>query len=248
MVARAALSVVPVRSGSSQRLERVLAVAAFAERRARYSSLEALAVLLLALAGLALAALEVHLLVGVDLRLEGVDIAFENLLDSLLAIHLVLGVVVALPALPRALASWPAGRIVAEALTVEFEAPGVPALAAFALGDHFFREELLLRDCLTDDLLSLLSNILLVLVVLLLLLLLSQALPLVGTWCIRVAYGAASALKPVGIGRLFRRRALPLARTRRCRHHRIVQGQHAIVENGRLLEIVACADGVVLHC
>lgn len=189
-----------------------------------------------------------HLLVGVDFRLEGVDIALENLLDGLLTIHLVLGVVVALSALPRALASWPAGCIVAEALTVEFEAPGVPALAAFALGDHFFREELLLRDRVTDDLLSFSSNVLLVLVVLQLLLLLSQALPLVGTWCVRVAHGTAGTLKPVGIGRLLRRRALPLARARRRRHHRIVQGEHAVVEDRRLLEIVACADGVVLHC
>lgn len=237
-----------MRSWPSQRLERVLAVAAFAEWRARHSSLEALAVLLLALAGLAFAALEMHLLVGVDLRLEGVDIAFEDLLDCLLAIHLVLGVVMALPALPRALASWPAGRIVAEALAVEFEAPGIPAFAAFALCDRFFGEEFLLRDCLTDDLLSLPSNVLLVLVVLQLLLLLSQALSLVGTRCIRVAYGAASALVPVGIGRFFRRRALPLARTRRRRHHWIVQSQHAVVENRRLLEIIACTDGVVLHC
>lgn len=96
----------------------VFAIGAFAQGCARHTSLKALTILLLALTSLALAPLEVHVLVRVYLWLEGVDIALKNLLDCFLAVVEMLIVVVALASLPRTLTGRTACGVVTQALAI----------------------------------------------------------------------------------------------------------------------------------
>lgn len=68
---------------SSNVSKRIPASGTLAKAGARYSPLKALAVFLLTLTGFALAALEVHVFILIDLILECVNISFKNVLHSL---------------------------------------------------------------------------------------------------------------------------------------------------------------------
>jgi len=113
----------------------------------------------LALAFLALAPLEV--LVVLDLGVECVGSAVDNLLDGLLALGLELGPVDAgsLVVVLLALALRPAEGVVAQAYTVELVALVLAAVAAGALlaggVGLLLLDELILADGLRDDLFDL---------------------------------------------------------------------------------------------
>ena len=147
-------------------LESILAIGAFAKRRAGNSTLKAFTVLLLALTCLAFATLEVHVLFIVNLALKGINVALQYLLHSFLPIFNMLIIVEALTTLTSTLTSWSTCGVVPQALTIELETLGILASATFALGCCRLGKEFILRDGLSYDFLSLHSDVLLVLVVL----------------------------------------------------------------------------------
>jgi len=143
---------------------------------ARHSTLVALAVVLLALGGAALATLEVLVLLLDHLVLESFDVALQDVFDGLPALSRVLSIVVALgPLVVLALAVGSASGIVTQALTVELEALGALALASHAVDSRLLNfdltEEFLLGNSLGHDFFSHEANVLLILLILKLLIL-----------------------------------------------------------------------------
>ena len=121
-------------SGFLMRIACLLVISAFlalALAGARDATFEAFAVLLLAHGVLAVAALEVLLLVHVHFAFERLDVSFQDFFDGSPPFFNVRVVVEAVPVLV-ALAFWTTRSVISQAFTVKLQAFCVPAFAALA--------------------------------------------------------------------------------------------------------------------